>query len=172
MKYMACSALPFGFIQVLNQEEAEMPELGKLFWVEASGALRLPLESVSLHGLHPRQAGFGQLGKNRPPVRLIRDPADKPIPLQLVDQSGDGARDKVLGLSQLAQRQLVVRIHEEQGQDLETALGEAIALGPSLHRVVETLRGQSERADGFPRSVLVSADAPDGRPDRGVEQTA
>src|ERR1700704_4786732 len=116
MRYMAGSGLPFGFIQVLDQEEAEMPKLGKLVRGQPSGAFGLPLASVSLNGLHPHQARLRQVGANGSAVRGIRNSAHEPVPLELVDQSRDGARDQVLRLRQLAELQLVARTEVETGE--------------------------------------------------------
>src|SRR5712691_4060673 len=102
-----------------------MPELGKLARAEASGAFGLPVCDVFAHSLHTTKPSFGQLGTHGTPVRWVRDTTYDPVALEVVDQSGHGAADQILGLGQPTKRLLLARTHVQISHDLPPALCDA-----------------------------------------------
>src|SRR6266566_3809271 len=58
IRYMAGSPPTFNAVEVLHQEQAEMPELGELGRLEYRSALRLSLRRIPAHDANARQAAL------------------------------------------------------------------------------------------------------------------
>ena len=100
------------------------------FDAHSADHLELVLEAFSPDRFDALLAGGRQTGAHRTPVLRIRHPLHQPVPLQVVDQTGDVARRRVELVSQVAQR--AVADSEEPEHDAQPALAEVVLLCPAL----------------------------------------
>jgi hypothetical protein len=96
------------------------------------------------------------VGADGPPVVGVGDPGDQTVALQVIDEARDVARAHTHLLGQLAERQVAVA--PEPHEELETSLGEAVALHRALHVLVHALHEPAGRVHPFGAPDRLDAD--------------
>jgi hypothetical protein len=117
-------------------------------------------QCIAAHRVDAREACLCDYGLDRAPVRGVRNTFHQAVPFQDIDDVGHRSRRHVHALSEGAQRQLAARAMAKSREHTKAAFRETVALGETLHRIVDPLRSQPqggqrlENLDGTLASVL------------------
>src|ERR1700720_2750242 len=145
----ATGSAPFSVAEVLDQEQAQVSKLDQLVRGEPLCNAGLLRRCVPAHRVDSLQARFGDYGLDPAAVGGVGNALDQSVPFQDIDDVGHRSRRHVHPLRQRAQRQLAARAVAKAREHTKAALREGMAFGETLHRIVDSLRSQSQRAQSF-----------------------